>query len=137
MECAAAEGIAELEGGEVGVPEADVPDEDLSLAEAGGTGSHAWPGLGFDGSNGGALRIFLGMALTGCELMTSVCLYSQFSDRPLLYPVSNDGNAGNSHTQLALGSKKRHHTPSSRMSFILRQRFRKTASIRLRSSMMP
>lgn len=54
------------------MPEADVPVDDLNLAEAGGTGSHAWPGFGFDGSNGGALRMFLGMALTGCELMTSV-----------------------------------------------------------------
>ena len=39
-------------------------------------------------------------------------------------------------TQLAFGSRNLHHTPSSRTSFILRQRFRKTPSIRFRNSMI-
>lgn len=40
-------------------------------------------------------------------------------------------------TQLELGSRNLHHTPSSTTSFIRRQRLRKTPSIRFRKSMMP
>lgn len=40
-------------------------------------------------------------------------------------------------TQLAFGSRNLHQTPSSRTSFILRHRFKKTPSIRFRRSMMP
>ena len=39
-------------------------------------------------------------------------------------------------TQLAFGSRNLHHTPSSRTSFIFRHRFKKTASILLRRSIM-
>lgn len=40
-------------------------------------------------------------------------------------------------TQLAFGSRNLHQTPSSRTSFILRQRFKKTPSIRFRKSIIP
>lgn len=41
------------------------------------------------------------------------------------------------HTQLTLGSRNLHQTPSSRTSCILLHRLRKTASMRLRNSIMP
>lgn len=69
---AAAEGKPELPGGEVGVPEAEVPPADLSFAEADGIGRKAWPGLGFAVSSGGALNTFFGMLVTAVELITSV-----------------------------------------------------------------
>ena len=39
--CAAVDGKAELEGGDWGIPLADVPIFDFNLADADGTGSHA------------------------------------------------------------------------------------------------
>lgn len=52
--------------------------------------------------------------------------------------VSNVHNAERvvSRTQLEFGSKNLHHTPSLRISSILRHLFRKTASIRLRKSII-
>lgn len=58
-------------------------------------------------------------------------ILSSESACPTLQPCSIVG------TQLAFGSKNLHHTPSSRTSFILRQRLRNTVSIRLRRSMIP
>lgn len=43
----------------------------LSLAEVDGIGSQPWPGVGFAGSRGGALRLFLGTDDAGCEVKTS------------------------------------------------------------------
>jgi hypothetical protein len=96
VKCAATDGKAEAEGGVCGVPDADVPDDDFNLADAGGRGSHACPGLGFAGSKGGALRMFFGMEVTGCELTTSVCKLSTISHhsprtvsaRKITYPAS-------------------------------------------------
>lgn len=39
--CAAADGIPELDGGEVGIPDAVVPEDDLNFADAAGTGRKA------------------------------------------------------------------------------------------------
>jgi hypothetical protein len=63
----------EVWGGELGVPLEEVIDADLSFADAEGMGSQLWPGVGFEGSRGGALRLFLGMDATGCECNTSLC----------------------------------------------------------------
>lgn len=73
MLCAAADGNAELEGGDWGIPLAVVPTLDFNLADADGTGSHAWPGEGFAASSGGALRICLGTEAAGWECKTSFC----------------------------------------------------------------
>jgi len=73
MVCAAVDGNAVLDGGDWGIPLADVPIFDFNLADTDGTGSHAWPGDGFAGSRGGALRICLGTDATGWECKTSFC----------------------------------------------------------------
>lgn len=49
----------------MGVPLLDVGPAVLSLAEAAGTGSQLWAGVGFAGSKGGAFRLFLGTDTTG------------------------------------------------------------------------
>lgn len=41
------------------------------------------------------------------------------------------------HTQLVYGSRNLQYTPSSKTSFIFRQRLRNTANMRFRSSIMP
>ena len=73
MVCAAVDGNAEFEGGDWGVPLAVVPIVDFNLADADGTGSHAWPGDGFAVSSGGALRICLGTDAAGWVCKTSFC----------------------------------------------------------------
>ena len=65
MVCAAVEGRAALAGGEDGVPDEDVRDCDLSLADGLGMGSHWWAGVGFEGSKGGAFMLLLGIDATG------------------------------------------------------------------------
>ena len=57
--------------GEVGVPLVDVLVGDFSLAEDEGIGSQLWAGVGFAGSNGGALRLFFGTEDIGYECNTS------------------------------------------------------------------
>ena len=73
--CAAAGEVAEGKSvGEVAVPAAAaVPVDDLNFADVEGTGSHAWAGVGFAGSSGGALRLFFGTDDAGCECKTSPC----------------------------------------------------------------
>lgn len=44
----------------------------LSFADAEGTGSQPWAGVGFAGSRGGALRLFFGTDDAGWELKTSL-----------------------------------------------------------------
>lgn len=129
MVCAAVDGMADDPGGEVGVPEAVAPEADLSFADGEGTGSQACPGFGCEGSRGGARSTCLGMEAAGCEFNTSFCAQCQRRyGGDLILSIL---------TQLALESRNLQKTPSSRTSFIRRHRFRKTASIRLRSSMMP
>lgn len=111
----------------MGVPLAEYDPPDLSLAEDEGMGSHAWAELGFAGSRGGAFKLFLGTEETGCACRTSFCR----SVRTIRYGTQVEL------TQLEFGSRNLHQTPSSTTSFILRHRFRKTASIRFRWSMMP
>lgn len=53
------------------MPDAVEPAADFTLADDGGTGSHAWPGDGFAASSGGALRICLGTDAAGWEWRTS------------------------------------------------------------------
>lgn len=108
MVCDAADGIIEASGGDDGVPVTErLP---LSLAEDDGTGSQACAGFGLAGSNGGALRLFLGTDETGGECITSF--------------------------QLELGSRNLHQTPSSSTSFIFLHLFKNVPSIRFRRSMM-
>lgn len=108
--CDAAEGNVVWAGGETGVP-LELTEPDLSFALWLGTGSHWCPSVGLAGSKGGALRLFLGIEATGCECSTSL--------------------------QLAFGSRKRHHTPSSRTYFMRLHLLRKVASIRCLNSMIP
>jgi len=65
MVCAAEEAMTECGRGDDGVPVADVLDAVLSLAEAAGTGSHSCPGVGFEGSSGGAFVMLFGIDATG------------------------------------------------------------------------
>jgi hypothetical protein len=74
MVWAAAEGKAVFSAGEVGVPLVDVLVMDFSFAEAEGTGSQLWAGVGFAGSSGGALRLFFGTEERGGECKTSFCM---------------------------------------------------------------
>lgn len=74
MVCAAADGMLEFKAGEVGIPDGVVPEADLNFADEAGTGRKAWPGLEFAGSKGEAFKMFLGIEVTGCALMTSLFL---------------------------------------------------------------
>ena len=66
--------------GDAALPAA--PPLGLSLAEADGIGSQPWPGVGFAGSRGGALRLFFGTEDAGCELKTSLwATVSHFANR--------------------------------------------------------
>ena len=107
-----------------------VPVEDVwvvfNLAEEDGTGSQAWAALGLAGSNGGAFKLFLGIDEIGCACRTS------FWDVVVRTSHVSHGQL----TQLELGSRNRHQTPSSSTSFIRRHLFRNTPSIRFRRSMM-
>lgn len=75
------------------------------------------------------MRLFLGTEEAGWECNTSFCKLDVSHDSPNHQRLTEL-------TQLTFGSKKRHHTPSSRISFMRRQRFRNTASMRFRSSMI-
>ena len=99
----------------------------FSLDEEAGIGRYACAGVGLAGSSGGAFRLFFGIDETGCECKTSFWIHlHQFC----LF------KKGTVLTQLTLGSRNLHQTPSSRISFILRHLFRNTASMRLRSSII-
>ena len=74
MVWAAAEGKAAFSTGEVGVPLIDKLVTDFSFAEADGTGSQLWAGVGFAGSSGGALRLLFGTDEIGWECKTSFCM---------------------------------------------------------------
>ena len=53
------------------MPVDDVFEADLSFAVDAGTGSHWCAVVGFEGSNGGAFILLLGMDMTGAEWRTS------------------------------------------------------------------
>jgi hypothetical protein len=127
MVWAAAEGKVVFSTGEVGVPLVDALVTDLSFAEAEGTGSQLWAGVGLAGSSGGALRLFFGTDEIGGECKTS--FYTIIISNAKETPTSRL-------TQLDLGSRNLHQTPSSKTSFIFRHRLRNTPSIRLRRSMI-
>lgn len=76
MVCAAVEGSTEKRDGEFGVPLAEVVllPTDFSFAVDDGIGKKLCPGVGFAGSRGGALRLFLGNVETGGECSTSLCV---------------------------------------------------------------
>ena len=63
----------------------------------------------------------------------SVTLQSVFHDVSILLFMAETTQGL---TQLAFGSRNLHQTPSSRTSFIFRQRFKNTVSIRFRKSMI-
>lgn len=127
MVCAALDGLALYSVGCLTMPCAfvDVPELAFSFADEAGSGRYACAWEGLAGSRGGALRLDLGMDAIGWACSTS--FYNESADvavhRHLL-------------TQLELGSRNLHHTPSFRTSSILLQRFRNTASIRFRKSII-
>ena len=55
------------------MPVAEVLDAVFNLADEAGIGSHWCPGVGFDGSRGGAFMILLGTDDIGYECSTSFC----------------------------------------------------------------